>query len=509
MLTLIVLVSFIGNTSYGKEFGVIGKAGKPNYIFPNSEKWNYEEAHEGLITMVTENTLYSDVVPPNNSKRYGIRAIEESILTVFVSTFPNGTGLDVEVEGPVDDLIIQIFYVDHYMYYVREASDLIVVLTNSHEAFLNLDFFVDISKPLMPNQTKSIPVEESLVSFHAYLKKDDEVKLYSNPSQNLQLEMKAYALYFEVPPGSYQIYAYAEDSKSLHFTADLEGRYYILVKSIFGSGRFTLTSSIRPSVLSNELFWSAIGILCSAIISPFFITRIKKLRRREKEAMYTTGSYFSFLAIALFSSFLGAYVYQTMVWKILLYSSLVLFGSALGTGIYAAYLDRNEQYTICEHCGKRVDFHKQAYCCDRRVKNISVFWYLTPLVFTVLFALASFETFISNLDIQEFYLAAGLTSLFGGSVAWWINRKVHKNRARSFLIIAITFSFLFPSLITSFIDLILTQNIVWSFPGFVRARIAPPGTSPGSLILIYVVVSVLASYLSLRSIKSEARTENA
>lgn len=501
-IVTLILVSIIFSSGFCEGQSVFdGNLQKARFPPLNiTDKTNSGKIHQEFATIINESVLYSDFLPPKSSKIYKVMVHEKSILILFASTYLNKTGLRVKVEGPVDNMFIQTFYPNHYIYFIREAGDLIVEFSNLNGESIRFNFFVDLSESLITSHSKFIPVENSLVSFHVDLKKGDEVWLNVESSSDFQLEMKAYALYYEVPPGRHQIYAYAESfNKNLNFTANLEGRYYILMKAIRGFGEFMVATTIKPSLFSQEWFWPSIGTSIVLATSSVFIIKIGKIRNLNKTEQYTViGGYLSFVTMALLSSFFGAFIYQTIIWKPLFYFSIIFYGLSSATKLYVAYLDRKERYTFCPYCGRKIDFYTQTRCCGKRVKNVSFFWYLTPLSFIFLSSCISYLIF--GLKFPEFYLGLMLGSFFGGILAWLINRKVYRNKARAFFMTGVIFSFLSPIIITNFIDLIFIQNVVLNIPGFVRVRLAPPGTSPKGSVLIYILIVILISYLNLNEI---------
>jgi len=461
---------------------------------------------QGPVTPIDTDVLYLDSVPPNASKIYSIEASGGSVLMLLVRIDSKEAELEVKFKGPVDEMVLNVAYVPSpYIYYVRTNGEVNISMTNSRmDNPVNLRFFVDLSDPLQPDNSKFIPLEGGPAVFHVDLKKGDDVSL-NLVSSGLHLDLRAYALCEEWVKNlgwRYMLASHTESSnKTLYFTADLEGRYYIIVKSVKDAGTFSLTSMITSPFWNQKWFWLACITLFISVISSWFVPRIRMFLSLEKAALCCVlSSYFWFITLALFSTLIGVFNYAPSVLRIPLFQlSILFYGLSLGIHVYSSYLGRKKTVAVCPYCGKEVNLKKSNYCCGKQIEKFSEGWYLAPLSFSLLFFIIGSFGFGEISDPMRWGMGG---SILGGIVAWLINKNLSGNKSWGILTLGIIFSFLFPFFIKFLIILVFQPHIEVDYPGQVlRIRISP-STLPLGVTIAFVILATGLSYLLMNQLKN-------
>lgn len=486
-------------------------------VTPNNPKIISQEPRS-----ITKGVIYSDLLSPDHSKTYTVEVLEEAVSILFVRTDKEWGGLSIELEGPE-----KVSYKSSppvYAFYLRNMSQVRITFTNIREDMaINYSFFMDESEMIHATNSKSIPLEGGLAIYHTDLKKGDTVWLnYSstvdqdaskekNPP-TLKSSIRIYALYYEIFEKGWSRYILSPNTetsnKTLSFVADLAGRYYIIVESVEGKGMFSLTSAIISPPWSQEWFWPAVGIFLLVVTSSWFKTKLN-FRNLEKVARYTIISdYCSFITLGLFSALLGAFYYGAFTSRLLLYLSMLLYSLSIGTRVYASSLARKKTVAFCPYCNKKVDIITNNYCCGKRIKEVSDFWYLTPAAFGFLFLFIGYFVFGNFFD---FLLLGRVGSILGGIIAWWMAKTIatHKKKAWSLLITGAVCSLLFPFIIILLLDVsgISQPPIERDVPGLVqRIRIAQPTLSEG-VIVIFTIIAIALIYSLVKQIPSEAMSK--
>ena len=65
----------------------------------------------------------------------------------------------------------------YYLYFITRSGAYLINVTSSWGESLNYTFFYDFSEPLQTDNTKSIPLEGCIASYHADLNSGDRVSL--------------------------------------------------------------------------------------------------------------------------------------------------------------------------------------------------------------------------------------------------------------------------------------------------------------------------------------------
>jgi len=452
-------------------------------------------------TPIEKDVLYSDSLPTNGSKSYVVYASEKSILILFIVTDIENAKLTVDLKGPVESMYLYTYLWGPYFYYVKTEGEIRITISNfQKDTNVDYRFFVDTSEPLQSYNSKVLPVEGGLVSFHTDLKKDDRVRLKLNSSTHLQLRQRVYTPCLEWIKGKrrYMLSPYTEASETLSLTANTKGRYYIIVESIKGAGTLSLSSTVISPPWNQEWFWPTVWFGFTGIVSSYFITKIKRIRNLDKAARYSVLSgYWSLITLGLLSSLIGAFEYGTSVFIPLLYASGLFYGLNLAIRVYSSYLDRKITSAVCPQCGRKVDLKTENYCCGKKIKKVSDGWYLAPVSFSLLFFLIGHLIFTQP---SNSLLLGGGGSILGGIIAWWMaaNRGTYKKKGRNFLAAGIIFSFIMPVLITLTLETILVPYIELDWPGkLLRQRIAPPSLSQSYIILFAISASFIAFFAIL------------
>jgi len=462
-----------------------------------------------IITSIEKNKLYSDFLFSNGSKVYVIEVPEENPILIFFFTIDteNAT-LEVKLEGPVDRMSLSLVYDPMpYIFHVGSKGEVRIIITNPQGNAVYYGFFVDISEPLGNSNSKILPLEGGQVGFHVNLRRDDGVFLNIDNSNQLDLRIRVFALCYEVVrgEGSYMLCFLRESlNKKLYFTADLGGRYYILVESVKGEGMVSLKSVITSPPWNQEWFWLVFNIAFITIISPFFITRIKRAENLERSVLHALISYYCcFIAIGLSASLIGSFNYGAPISIPLFYLFIFFYGLSLGIQIYAAHLDRKKTIGICPYCGRKLNIKKDNYCCGKMVKNISTAWFLMPLSLGFLFFIVSYIIFqwILPKFIRTSLWMGSLGTFIGGIIAWWINRNIHRKKPWEFFAVGAIFSIFSPLLIGFPMDMSFRPHIELELPSkFVRTRIAQ-STLPLGIIFAFAILAIGLGFLIVSCIR--------
>lgn len=504
------------------------RMGKACSVFGGGRNFGEEEkeVEDPLSLEIIYDTLYRDDLEFNTSKRYKINIKKNSII-VFCMKVEEGAEPELKIEGDISPVSLASPPFPHdiigRLYYANNDGEIGLFVRNlQREKILKYSFFLDISEPLNANTIKKIPLDGGSVGFHIDLKGDDEIFIKFNSNLRSFIDAKVYNLYY-IYSSDYQGYLLKsfKDSlnNSLNFQSDHQGRYYILITSNQIITSLHLTYILSSSPWSHELFWPFLIIFCLVITSIPFIFLFNKRKDLEPMEKYTSfASYSSLITLVLFCNLAGAYNTRSPVLMIIFYSSIVLYSISLGLQIYASYLRVASPFITCPHCLKRIDSRLTTFCCDRMIKRVSNNWYFEPVAFGLLFFLvyssASYSTitrFAIELPVlpETTLWVGGIGCLFGGIVAWRINRDADRKKSWSFIIIGIALSILFPL----FLSLILYLDFVGVFepmkdvelvyPNVVRLLVrvnALPRIPQGTLLIFGVIVSFL-SYLLICQVR--------
>lgn len=496
LIVLFAIGSFTGDKHLSTNRGVQNS----NLVALGSLE-NHENVLQEETTRIEKDLAYQGSLPPNGSKGYLVNAAEKSILVLFITTDAQKTSLDVDLNGSLKKVYGDVPHLwDSHFYYVETEGEVHIAFSNSQSnTTVYYEFFVDISERLQTCNTKVIPLEGGIVAFHTDLNRDDQLTLSLNSSVNHQLRQRVYTLCLEWVKLKFRGFTlctyskYAEPSSgTMSLTADDRGRYYIILRSVEGSGPFSLSSAINSPPWSQEWFWPIVWFGFVAVLSFYFVSKIRRFRRSDKPGtiiLYSvTSGYCSLIAVGLFYHLVGAFHYGT--WKSafpFLHLWTLFLGSSLMTRVYASYLDRKITAGVCPYCGREVNLRTDNYCCDGRVKQVSNGWYLAPAYFSFLFFLVG--NFVSTGFSESLWLAAS-GSLIGGIVAWWMaaSRGTYERKAWSLLAAGIACSFTVPWLIREMIVqevMFQPHREVWW---------------PGELLCIRVAESSLSGFVVLLSI---------
>jgi len=444
--------------------------------------------HESAVS-VGEDALIVDVLPPNGSKTHKIGVLEYSLLLMSLRIDTVGSRLEVIVEEARNNKTIERCHVpdisDTYIYYIVDQGEVYVTLINvQKDSNVTYRLLIDTSDPLGADNSKSVPVESGLVAFHLDLKKDDGVSLRLDSHPDAQFGMKVYAPYYRVSPSvaGYMLRSYTESSKeTLDFTADLEGRYYIILESVKNVGRFSLVSEINSPYWNQWWFWPLVGISAVALVSSWLLGKISILRGLGKRRFsIVSGNYCFLVTLVLWLSTMGGYAYRIPNLPLFYFSTLFL-GLGLGLRAFAAYLDR------------------------KRVTDVSRLWYLAPIDFAIL----SFLICVLFLGFEFSDWWGGAGSIIGGFIAFVISKDADTRRAWGFLGVGISFFFLFPYLVSVFKMVVFqpfTVELYMPEIGSYFFRVASPyQTLPLGFVLISVTLSAMVGYILTNQIRKIER----
>ncbi|MEM2740393.1 MAG: hypothetical protein QXQ29_06300 [Candidatus Bathyarchaeia archaeon] len=454
--------------------------------------------------------IYSGSLPPDGSISYKVRLQEaESLLVVHIEALEGMFKLNVS--GLISEASTNIvYYRAPYLYYVVGDGVGSLELRNTGvNSTLTYRFYVDTTTPLKDGLRISKPIclEGGIASFSLDLKRGDRVEVRASPIGITGLSLEVYTLYYELAKGSlgYMLVLYkaVEDGK-LSFEADLEGVYYILVRSKEGEGVVLVACEIEESMLGQNWFW--IIPLCLSIPATLGFTSIVKLNDVRKlpppKRYISMGIYTSIPTIISFISTAGAYTYKAPIYIPLLQTSTALYGLTTAYRLYGAILDRLEETAICQYCGKIVDL-KVNLCCGVRVKSIGLPWYLTaPSIALLLFLVGlSLKVLGLDLDLLALTVAGGVAGSF---LSWYFNRRLDLWGALKLLCAGLIFSALSPIIVLLLIGLIgpvMRPVELWRGASYARIRV----TNPTLPITFYIFFSLIVAIAMIYFIV-EART---
>lgn len=496
-LRLILFLILIANVFSYININITAYESAEKFSFVSSEIHNSDEIKKESVQYIEKNKLYTDFLLPNGSKLYVTEVSENHILILFFKIDTENSELKIAVEGPINRTRLNIERASEpFIYYVKNDGEVQIIIVNTQTNTVYYKFFVDISEPLGESNSKILPLRGGQVAFHIDLKRDDTVLLKLNYSNHLNLRIWVFTLCYEIVlgKGSYMLYSYKESlDRDVFFTADLGGRYYIILESINGEGTFSLTSMITSPPWNQEWFWLLSDIVLVTAISMFLLTKIKKIRNLKKVELFAIiGYYFSLITVILSVSVIGAFNYGTWIYTLLFYFLIFSSGLSLGVQVYAAYLDREKRVMGCPYCGRKVDIKKDNYCCGHVVKKISVAWFLMPLFTSFLLFIIGhlISKWILPQFLNESLLIGSFGSIFGGIISWYINKDISRTKPWRFLVSGIIFSFLSPLLIGLLIDVSFQPHIELEWLGkLVRIRIAPLTLPPG-ITLTFTALAV-------------------
>ena len=392
--------------------------------------------------------------------------------------------LKVNVEDSSSNSIIEECYAPelsgNHVYYIVNESELILRFTNLHTSKVNYKFFVDTSDPLRDNNSKSIPLADGLVAFHVDMKKDDSMtlNLISPPASSFIMSVFTphYRITGEIV--GYMLRSYTTKSnKTLSFTADLEGRYYIIIRSVKSKGAFHLLSKSESPYWNRWWFWPAICVLAVAAATSLLLIKINMIKDLDNLQKYIVLSdYCLFITLILWSSSIGAYLYRNSLLMVLFYSSIF----SLGTGsIFRVYV--NHLYV-------------------KKTSKVSNSWYLIVISFGILFFIIC--TLFFGLILEWW---SGMGCLIGGVTAWIFTEKTDKNKARNLAVFGAVLTLLFPFVIYLLEETVFQPFVIELYAPTLRSyifRVASPyQTIPLGFILLFAILSAGTIVLSIMELK--------
>lgn len=427
-LLVIVLSSGLVHIANGLEHHVVAESSSYASSRSTNEKGTASLENES-VTYVQSGKLYADSILPSGSNSYVIEAPRESLASFFLEIDTDEARLGVEAEGPVNRTRVAVVWLPSpHIYYVSNRSEVRFLITNPQSYIVSYRFYVDISEPLKESNSKAIPLEGGKAAFHVDLRKDDRLLLELSPTNQPELRIWVFVLYYEIlPESTYKLHLYRRSlHENLHFPADLGRRYYIIVDSVDCVGDFSLASSTYSPPWNQEWFW--LSVLFGFSIMAFSLTEIGKIRNLERTPLFSLVSCYSWLTtIGLSVSVVGSFSYGTSIYMPLLDLLILTYGLSHILQIYATHLERKKTTQNCPHCGRRVDLQKVNYCCGRTVRNVSGLWFLLPFSLGLFSFAASYLIFegVSTTPFDSSLWAGGFGSIVGGIIAWWTNRRVY------------------------------------------------------------------------------------
>lgn len=201
------------------------------------------------------------MLPPGGYGFYAVKLLSRGyLLTMPIES--GGAPLKLEADGPLNRTAISIALLTvPYMYYVREEGSAKLTFRNHlPNVTVAYSFYLDLSVPLKAGISKPILLDGGLATFHLDLKRRDRVSLSVEPSPNLKVKVRVYALYYQVADRTVQyllgLYGEASDGGAhLSFEADAEGRYHIVVESVGGVGVFSVECEVSSPPWNQGWFW--------------------------------------------------------------------------------------------------------------------------------------------------------------------------------------------------------------------------------------------------------------
>ena len=451
-----------------------------------------------------------------------MEVLEKAVLILCVTTNTRDPQLALAFDGPGSKIAVAFppfpEDVQGFLYYLNGSGEAEISFMNLQaETSVDYRFFVDLSEPVEASNSKNVPLEGCPVAFHIDLKKDDELSmdLYSDPNPDSPLEAEAHVLYFKSLRGHVLRLLKESSSKHIRLTADLGGRYYIIVNPGDDVETLSLANVVNSPAWNQEWFWSAPSIAFVIALSPWFIIKLKKLRNAEKSAKYTLISdYFSVLMLILFSSVIGSYNSRTSTLLPLFYLSTLSSPLSLGIQVYAVHLGRMNPIGICPYCLKKLNLEKTSFCCDRKIKRISTVWYFAPLAFGFLF-LGVVSSLFSSFQGSWLEFAQPITTslwigaggcAIGGIVAWVVNKATDKRKSWIFMVLGAVSACVFPWLVAFlivFTGLFLPVVEYEIYGGVIRrvVRVNTQPTVPFGAVFSFAVLAIALCYLLLRQVR--------
>ncbi len=529
-VTMLLFIILLNSTlQIAKHYFIFYEESKASFILSS----NVEISQKTESLNYTEkNKLFNDYLMPSYLKKYAIRVSERSLLIFVLFIDTEKAVLEVNVDGLVNKTRISALWLSQsYIYYVKNDGEAFISVMNPQSYPVYFRFYVDTSEPLSDVNSKLLPLEGSQVAFHIDLRKDDKVLLNISYADHINPRYTVFALYneFSSRESVYSLYQYEQSSYGTSsFTANLGGRYYIIIDSNEGKGVFSLSKSITSPPWNQEWFWLLILIVFFIIVT--FLTKINifGIKNLERSTTFAfLACYFGLLTIGMLISVAGTFSYGTTIYMQLFYFLIFLFMLSHTLQIYASYLDRKKIIEKCQICGREVDIHEENYCCGKIVKKISVTWFFLPLSFSFLFFVIGYlisESFFHSLLNYSFWVGS-FGSIVGGVIGWWINKTLYgikswkKNIDRyefpryipymaiGLLLEGIMLALVFPLIINFLQVIFFEQNTeLLISPGFVwfRTRIAEL-TIPTPLATILIIISSVLIFLIIMRIKKIER----
>ncbi len=397
----------------------------------NSTVFLIAEKQKTVSTKYTEkDKLLDDCLMPFSSRQYVVRVSKESILIFTLFTDSEKAELDVNVDGPVYRIKTSAQWLSHsYIYYISNDDDAFILIINNQANPVFYKFFIDTSESLCENNSRLLPLVGSIIAFHIDLRRGDTVFLNINSSDQFNPRFSVFVLYYEILPDEsfYALYQYRQISGGTSsFTADLTGRYYVIVDSKENGGIFNLSTKVISPPWNQEWFW--LLVLTLFLIITAFLTHIYRVAYLSRSSKLAFAScYFWFLTIGIAVSEVGSFSYGTSIYMPLFYLLLFLCLLSHALQIYASHLDRLKITESCQFCGREVSIREENYCCGKIVKKISIAWFLMPISLTFLFF------GVSNIILAMFapsfidysFMVGSCGSIVGGAIGWWINRTLY------------------------------------------------------------------------------------
>jgi len=482
---------------------------------------NIESSQKMILVNYTEmDMLLNDYLMPFVKKVYVVKVSENSLLlfSYFVDT--EKAKLEVTVDGPVNKTRISAQWLSQSnIYYVGSEGDTFISVNNPQDYTVYYRFYIDTSQTLDEANSKLLPFEGSQVAFHIDLRKDDRVLINLNDINHFNPRYDTFVLYNEFTPKEvfYFLQIYGQSSsKPSSFTADLGGRYYIIIDSKEGRGEFSLAVLKDSPPWNQEWFW--LLILIAFFIITTFLTNMLNMKNPDKSVKFAFLScYFWLLTSGLLISVTGSFYYGTTIYMPLFYVLVFSWGFSSIVQIYASYLDRKKTTEVCQFCGKAVDIHKDNYCCGQIVKKISAAWFFMPLLFNFLFFAISyvFSELLSPGFLDYSIWIGSCGSIVGGVIGWRLNRTIYKVNlwrkntdlygfprytpfmAIGLLLNGIILALVLPFFLNFFLMIFLQQNTeLFLSPGLVwfRTRIAAL-TIPSNMVYIFFLSSSVSMIL--------------
>jgi hypothetical protein len=491
----------------------------------NDKKNNNMEGSETVIS-INLDTLYIEDLPPNSFKIYLLKVNRTAIMMLCMK-LEEKLDVEIQIQGNASRISMIPKTVSNdmieYLYYARSDGELRIKIMNSQlEKNLKYSIFFDLSQPISSKRLKNIPLKDGAVIYYIDLKKGQQILINFDSYPKTPLEICAYSLYYSYSSDyeGYLLKSFTKVSNNfINFTSDLQGRYYILVRSNQPISSLSFTSTIFSSFWIEPFFWPSFTLLIIFIISISFYYHFLRKKTLTYLAKYTLFSiYSSFITLAFFCILCGAYDTRSPSLIPIFYSSIISYGLSLGLQIHASYLRSKNPFIICPHCLKKIDSRRTTFCCDRIINRASNNWFFTPIALGLLFFLVysslAFHT-VTQFEVELPVLTSislsmgGLGCLLGGIIAWRINWKVDQKKSWSFILVGIALSILFPIFLslTLYLDFFgifePVKYVELVYPNAVRllVRVNTLPTIPQGSLLIFAIFIAFLSYYLLRQLR--------